>query len=197
MKLILTKKFVHSHMKMMLCVMTSNIALTKIYIHTIAIIISTFAKCLNETNFYAQRACCCVLHWTLWTCFFYAQKACCCVLRWMLWACLEFVFYMASTWLLHHLCAKPFSIKLVMFCVEFLFYTNWLCCCSKAHQLCRCSKAWSKFCLFSYLQLRFSILLHFIRLLYPLIVFMDDPQLTNVVVVLFFMFIIMFLKKYH
>jgi hypothetical protein len=40
-------------------------------------------------------------------------------------------------------------------------------------------------------------LLHFIRLLYPLIVFMDDPQLTNVVVVLFFMFIIMFLKKYH
>jgi hypothetical protein len=154
-----------------------------------------FTKCLNETNFYAQRACCCVLHWTLWTCVFYAQKACC-VLHRMLWACLKFVFYMTSTWLLHHLCVKPFAVKLVMFCVEFLLYTNWLCCCSKAHQLLCCSKVSSKFCLLSCLQLKFVVLLLFIHLLYLLIVFMDHSQLTNVVVMLSFMFIIMFLEKW-
>jgi hypothetical protein len=192
----LPKYLVHSHMKTMLRVRTSIVALTKIYIHTIAIIISTFTKCLNETNFYAQRACCCVLHWTLWTCVFYAQKVCCSVLCWMLWACLEKKIYMAFTWLLHHLCAKPFVVKLFMFCVEFLLYSIWLCCCSKACQLFHCSKVSSKFCLFSYLQLRFSILLLFIHLLYPLIVFMDHSQLTNVVVMLSFMFIIMFLEKW-
>jgi hypothetical protein len=134
-------------MKMVLRVMTSIVALTKIYIHTIAIIISTFAKCPNETNFYAQKACCCVLHWTLWTCVFYAQKACCCVLHWTLWACLELVFYMTFAPLM---CKTIFCQVCYVLCWVFILH-KLIFGRSKGHHLCHCLKASLEFCLFSYL----------------------------------------------